>query len=430
MRGISRPYPARLTAAALAAGLAGAGLWGSPVAEPSGTGAPPVAVTANPVPAAVVTDLLGSFGSLVQGLSGATVTAADALLSFPFDAAQIALIGATQPALVPNLLSWLAQFYLNPALSGAPAQALRDDTARAAAQLPFVGPVLADLITRTADEFGAALAGMLPAYYPALGPLAGLWNSDLGRIIEAANLALTGPVRALGTTVAYLGHLPADLAAVTVAALADPALTPGLLSWLAWGLLGNSGPVAMATRHLLSPVLALPGVGGVVSGHLQDLQQGVVRMLEQLPTPIDPYPAGPAAARDSRPGSASASATGTAAAVRPEPGGGTDETIRSEHTGDAAAAGAGAGMAPPAEDADDTSPRRSIRTAKVKPAKKFAPELTGAEPNAGGGPVGGADEGGEKRIPATDSGSVAADPAPVAGRQPGGPGRIGASRMG
>jgi len=436
MSAFARPLPTKLAAAVVAAGVASAGA----VVELPDLRERAATVTAEVANASVVTDVLASLAEIGQGLSYGTATLIDAIATLPFDVAQVGLVALQDTALVPNLVSWLAQYYLNPDPSlpnwWTYAAGLTDNALLVTDNLPFVGASLSQLISQIAAVTAETLESALPDLLPGLAALEGFWASPLGRLINSANFLITGPVWAAATAVTYLGYLPADLEATLEATLTNPADFLGYVSWLADTYLSSLGMLGDVTYWLTLPVTNLPIVGDIAVGILDAVFDVVDGVLGLLPAPVNPYShtielALPSSGEEGI--EIQGAAVAAAVTEDAEAGATTDGAAPAE---DAAAAdtegaggagsgdngtggaepGAGAGVVdetedvePPAEDAAEEagSVRSAIKPTRTKTGNKFAPGSV--TPDAGDAAGSGDTGSGDAGAGADDTGAGADD---------------------
>lgn len=195
---------------------------------------------------AAVTDTLYGLGTGVAVLDSLVGLHVDATISLPFEASLAVLAAAEHPEVAPNVLSYLVQRFVNPAV-GPPIAAYPWETEQTVAVfatlLPYpLGPSVTDpgLVNEGrfafADAFDSVL-GQLPDPLPGYAAVKDVeTNTALGRTIVAGQAIARTPLYTAWTAADYLGDLPANLAA-------DPP-TPGELPTLA----GN------VIRGLLTPV--------------------------------------------------------------------------------------------------------------------------------------------------------------------------------
>ena len=303
MNAITRPLPTKLAAAFLAAGVISTGALVAPDRAPL-----PV-VSVDVANASVITDALYRLGDVVNGAAYGYAITQDAGSSLPFDVATAFAIAAQNPTLAPSLLSWLVNRYANPSYDyGYPSAEtgyftyptyFREYSLELiAGALPFpLGPAGADpgLINGAANAIGQAVGGFLGGVLP--NPAGGIaatdafWETDIGKTVVAANLALTAPVWAFYSTAFYLGYLPADLEATFESAIQNPTEIPGLLSNLVYDLVASDGLVGFLIEDLSAPLRALPGPIGVLAQNVvASLKAGIDNLLSVLPAPIEPTP--------------------------------------------------------------------------------------------------------------------------------------------
>ena len=119
----------------------------------------PRSVTVDVVNASMTTDALRSFGTGVEVLSSLVEIHVDATISLPFEASLAVLAAARHPEIAPNVLSYLVQRFVNPAV-GAPIYAYPWETEQTVALfatlLPHpLGPSATDpgLVLRAGKTF-------------------------------------------------------------------------------------------------------------------------------------------------------------------------------------------------------------------------------------------------------------------------------------
>ena len=292
-----RPHT-KLAAAMVAAGVVSAA---SVVGVPEHLSA----MSADVANASVITDALYRLGNAVDAAAYGVATAADAPISFPFDALSIGLIATQAPSLAPNLLSWLIYRYVNPSdnylNNYTYPWAIKDGSIEPlAALLPApIGTGIINAVNQIADAINDGLAG-LPDPNPGEFATGQFWDSDIGRVINSANFALTAPVWMLYDTAYYLGYLPADLEATVESAIQNPSEIPGLISNLAYWLLSptptNSTPpyaglLPSLIYHATLPLTNLPGPIGELSNNIVNaVYGGLNSLMSLLPPPITPTP--------------------------------------------------------------------------------------------------------------------------------------------
>lgn len=296
MNAAVRPLPTKLAAAFLAAGVISTGALIAP------DRAPLAAMSSDVANASVITDALYNLGDVVVGGAYGYAITQDAGSSLPFDVATAFAIAAQNPTLAPSLFSWLVNRYANPSDEYqwyTYPQDLKDGSIEViAGALPFpLGPagpnqgVIIDGANAIANAINAFLGGVLPDPTAAIGATDAFWETDIGKTVVAANLAVTAPVWAIYSTAYYLGYLPADLEATFESAIQNPAQIPGLLSNLVYGLVSSDGLVGDLIWNFSAPLRALPGPAGVLAENVVDsLYAGIDNLLKVLPAPITPTP--------------------------------------------------------------------------------------------------------------------------------------------
>jgi hypothetical protein len=269
----------------------------------------PPAISADVANASVITDALYGLGLGVGVLSSTVGIHVDATISLPFEATLAVLAAAEHPELGPNVLSYLVQRFVNPAVGG-PIDAypweFRQTIAVLAGLLPYpLGPsasqqgfILA-ASQAVADAFNGVL-GQLADPLPGLAAVNDVkHNTVLGRTVVAGQLAARAPLYAVWNTVNYLGMLPANLAAAFESALQTPNQIPGLISYLVHGLLSPDPEVGLLGKllnNVVDPFTWLPGPVGRTSAtaggwanQLRNVIVGVINgLLSFLPAPVRP----------------------------------------------------------------------------------------------------------------------------------------------
>ncbi|MCV7421156.1 hypothetical protein H7K45_11450 [Mycobacterium yunnanensis] len=291
-----RPLPTKLAAAFLAAGVISTGALIAPDKAPL-----PV-VSSDVANASVITDALYRLGDVVNGAAYGYAITQDAGSSLPFDVATAFAIAAQNPTLAPSLFSWLVNRYANPADDYLywtyPWSFKVDSLEVVAGALPFpLGPsdlgqgVVIDAANAIANAINGFLGGVLPDPTAGVAATDAFWETDIGKTVVAANLAVTAPVYALYSTAYYLGYLPADLEATFESAIQNPAEIPGLLSNLVYGLVSSDGLVGDLIWNFSAPLRALPGpIGELANNVVDSLYTGIDNVLSVLPAPITPTP--------------------------------------------------------------------------------------------------------------------------------------------
>lgn len=289
MNAVSVRPQTKFAAALVAAGVVSAA---SIVGVPEYRGLP--AITTDVANASVVTDALYKLGDAVNGVAAGVTIALDGAFSLPFDALTAIAAAAQNPALSPNVLSWLVQRYVNPSASYMPytyAWDIRAYSIEPLAELlpnPF-GPAIINAVEQISNAIGAALSH-LPSSAPGVDATDAFWGTDIGRTLAAVNYAVTAPVWMLYNTVYYLGYLPADLEATFESAIRNPSEIPGLVSNLVYGLLSPSyGLLGGLLDAAARPFNTLPGpIGELASSVFTAISDSVDHLLSRLPDPISP----------------------------------------------------------------------------------------------------------------------------------------------
>jgi len=296
----ARPHT-RFVAALVAAGVVSAA---TVVRMPE-----PPAISADVANASVITDALYGLGLGVGVLSSTVGIHVDATISLPFEATLAVLAAAEHPELGPNVLSYLVQRFVNPAVGG-PIDAypweFRQTIAVLAGLLPYpLGPSASEqgfilaASQAVADAFNGVL-GQLPDPLPGLAAVNDVRHDTvLGRTVFAGQLAARAPLYAVWNTVNYLGMLPANLVAAFESALQSPNQIPGLISYLVHGLLSPDPEVGLLGKlldNVVDPFTWLPGPIGHASGtavglanQIRNVIAGVLNgLLSFLPPPVRP----------------------------------------------------------------------------------------------------------------------------------------------
>jgi hypothetical protein len=250
----ARPQ-AKFTAAALvAAGMVSA-------ASAAGMSAHPAPPTVSvDVANAAVTDTLVGLGTGVAVVDSLIGLHVDATISLPFEASLAVLAAAERPEVAPNVLSYLVQRFVNPAV-GPPIAAYPWETEQTVALfatlLPYpLGPSATDpgLVNQGrfafADVFDSVL-GQLPDPLPGYDAVKDVSNhTALGGAIVASQNIVRTPLYSAWTAGDYLGSVPAAVAA-------NP--TSGQLPGLAAGLI----------HAVLSPTNHAPEAGVAATTEVQ-----------------------------------------------------------------------------------------------------------------------------------------------------------------
>jgi hypothetical protein len=284
----------RFAAALVAAGVVSAA---SVVGVPEEYRALP-AINADVANASVITDALFDLGYAVDAVASGAAWTSDAASSLPFEAFTAIAIAAQDPSLSPNLLSWLVQRYVNPSDDYLPFtypyEIKYDSILPLAELLPSpIGSSIIDAVNQFADLINNALSG-LPSSAPGVAATSAFWGSDVGRVVLAANQAVTAPVWMMYETAFYLGYLPYDLEATFESAIREPSEIPGLVSNLVYYLLSPDpeyGLLGGLLYYATLPLTTLPGPIGEVATNLRaGIAEGINNVLSLLPAPISPTP--------------------------------------------------------------------------------------------------------------------------------------------
>ena len=304
-----RPHT-RFAAALVAAGVVSAA---SVVSLPEPRAIPTLNVDV--VNASAITDTLYGLGRGVGVLSSLVGIHVDATISLPFEATLALMAAAEHPELSPNILSYLVQRFVNPAV-GPPITAYpwytEQTFAVIASLLPYpLGPSATEIgfvneaRLAFADAFNSVL-GQLPDPLPGFDAVNDVMrNTVLGRSVVAGQLAVRAPLYVVWNTVDYLGMLPANLEAAFESAIQTPNQIPGLISYLVHGLLSPDPKVGLLGKllnNVVDPFTWLPspigasadGTGGLANG-IRSLIVGLMNgLLSFLPAPVRPSALPPA----------------------------------------------------------------------------------------------------------------------------------------
>jgi hypothetical protein len=219
---------------------------------------PPVTID---VANAAVTDPLAGLGTGVAVVDSLIGLHVDATISLPFEASLAVLAVVEHPEVAPNVLSYLVQRFVNPAV-GPPIAAYPWETEQTVALfatlLPHpLGPSATDpgLVNEGrfafADVFNSVL-GQLPDPMPGYEAVKDVSNNTaLGGAIVAGQNTVRTPLYAAWTAADYLGNLPA-----AVAATPSPGQLPGLAGGLIHAVLSptNHAPEAVTpASRIASP---------------------------------------------------------------------------------------------------------------------------------------------------------------------------------
>lgn len=302
-----RISPTKLAAAVLAAGV----VTTTSVANlPGPQRLPSVSIAvAN---ASAVTDAVYGLGDGVGFLTSMVGIHVDATVSLPFEATLVALAAAQDPTVAPNVLSYLVQRFVNPAV-GDPIHAYPYDTEQAFAVLATLFPyplgssvTEPGLVNEARLAFAAAfnsVLGQLPDPIPGYDAVRDVMTDTvLGGTVVAAQLAARAPLYMAWNIANYLGYLPANLEATFESAIADPGQIPGLTSNLVYGLLSPDPKVGLFGQLLddvVHPLTWLPapigqstnrtaGLANEIRAGINDTTNGI---LSVLPAPVKPVAA-------------------------------------------------------------------------------------------------------------------------------------------
>jgi hypothetical protein len=259
--------------------------------------------------ASAVTNALYGVGDGVGFLSSMVGIHADATISLPFEASLAVLAAAQNPTVAPNVLSYLVQRFVNPAV-GDPIHAYPYDTEQAFAVLATLFPaplgpsaaapgLINDARLAFADVFNSVL-GQLPDPLPGYDAVQDVMNDTvLGGTIVAGQLAVRAPLYAAWNIANYLGYLPANVEASVESAVQTPDQIPGLASNLVYGLLSPDSRVGLFGQLLddtVNPATWLPapiGQSTTPSTGLANQTRAAIddvtdKLLSVLPKPVKP----------------------------------------------------------------------------------------------------------------------------------------------
>jgi hypothetical protein len=259
--------------------------------------------------ASAVTDALYSLGKGTEVLSSLVGIHVDATISLPFEATLAVMAAAQNPELSPNVLSYLVQRFVNPAV-GPPITAYPWETEQTAALvaslLPYpLGPSATEpgLVLEAARDFADLfndVLGRLPDPLPGFDAVQAVMNDTvLGGAVVAGQLAVRAPLYMAWNTANYLGNVPVNLEATLESAIATPNQIPGLVSNLVYGLLSPDAKVGLLGQLLnnaVDPATWLPapiGFGsnaavGLANQARDAITAAVNGFLSMLPAPVTP----------------------------------------------------------------------------------------------------------------------------------------------
>ncbi|WP_239591497.1 hypothetical protein [Mycolicibacterium tusciae] len=303
MNAFVRPHT-KLAAALLAAGMVSAT---SVVSLPADRELP--TISADVAYTSAATDFLVGAGQGVEVLTALVGIHVDAVISLPFEATLAILAAARHPELSNNVLSFLVQRFVNPAV-GDPIHAYPWDTrlavARLADLLPYpLGPsasgsgLLLAGSQAFADVFNSVL-GRLADPIPGFEAVQDVMNNTaLGGAVVAGHLLARAPMNMAWNSVNYLGYLPANVLATLESAIQRPDQIPGLISNLVYGLLSPDPEIGLFGKllnNIVDPFTWLPAPLGYTSDamrgwayQIRDIIAGVMSgMLSLLPAPVAP----------------------------------------------------------------------------------------------------------------------------------------------
>jgi hypothetical protein len=259
--------------------------------------------------ASAITDSLYGVGDGVGFLTSMVGIHVDATVSLPFEATLAVLAAAQHPDVAPNVLSYLVQRFVNPAV-GPPIAAYPWETEQAFAVLATLlpdplGPNATEpgLVNQArlafADVFNSVL-GQLPDPMPGYDAVQDVMNDTvLGGTVVAGQLAARAPLYLAWNTANYLGYLPANVEASLESAAATPDQIPSLASNLVYGLLSPDARVGLVGQLLdnaVDPFTWLPkpigqsanpkvGLANEIRTVIDDATGGI---LSALPKPVQP----------------------------------------------------------------------------------------------------------------------------------------------
>jgi len=293
-----RPHT-RLASALLAAGVVATA---SPLIQVPERAVPSVSFAAVQ-PTSVVTDVLNNVGDVVYGATWALSAPIYGLVSLPWNAVYALTTAVKDPALIPSVLSYVAQIYFNPdSTSGGTAYGVKEGLLEIISTLP--NP-LGTWAAGTVNTFSALVDGLFSAFPDSTA--GGDVFEDLayyltpGRALFAVRQALVAPVEIIADVLTWLGYLPGQLEATLESAIRAPAEIPGLFSNLVRSVVDlNTGVLGWVVRDLVRPLRYLPDPIGdtLANGYFGLAQQwhmaqtvAVGNLLDALlPAPVTPTP--------------------------------------------------------------------------------------------------------------------------------------------
>ncbi len=292
-----RPHT-KIMSAVLAAGVVAAA---APAWVPEAQEAAARVSTQAVQPAGFISDFLENIGYTVAGIGNSIVIPIDAAISAPFDAFSALLVGLQTSEYRNDVASWLVNRYLNPS----DLYADQGDYWIFTYPNEFKDYGLGNLIALLPPSAQAAITsfvnGIADRINSVLGDLADpvtgnavmnsfFWDTGIGRVVNSVNAIPMAPIRAILDTVNYAGWLPYELFSTLEAAVQDPRDIPGLISNLAWGLLGEYGLLGDVIHDLSFPVTNLPGLIGQISTQIVNVVYKLLNgVLSLLPDPVSPY---------------------------------------------------------------------------------------------------------------------------------------------
>lgn len=353
-----RPHT-KMMSAVLAAGVVVAA---APAWVPEAQEAAAAVSTQAVQPAGFISDLLWNVGRTANGIGSSILIPIDALITLPFDAFSALLVGLQTSEYRADLASWLANRYLNPSDLYADEGPYTYPNAfknwgleDAIALLPPSAQVaITAFVNGIADRINGVLGDLAD---PITGEyvMQAFWGSGLGRVAESLRGVFVAPLWAVSDVVNYAGYLPYELFSTLEAAVQDPRDIPGLISNVAWRLLGPDGLVGDLIYDFSYPLTNLPGLVGQISTQVRDVIYNVLaRVLSILPAPISPWSSAAARVADD-----TAEFEGAAA----------DSIV--------GAFGAGPANLVPVSDVDESDP---VETEPIAP-EEVAPEAVSPEPS-------------------------------------------------
>lgn len=292
-----RPHT-KMMSAVLAAGVVVAA---APAWVPEAQEAAATVSTQAVQPAGFISDFLENIGYTVAGIGNSIVIPIDAAISAPFDAFSALLVGLQTSEYRNDVASWLVNRYLNPSdlyadqgdywIFTYPNEFKDYGLGNLIALLPpSAQAAITNFVNGIADRINSVLGDLADPVTGDAVMNSFFWDTGIGRVVNSVNAIPMAPIRAILDTVNYAGWLPYELFSTLEAAVQDPRDIPGLISNLAWGLLGEYGLLGNVIHDLSFPVTNLPGLIGQISTQIVN---GVYKLLNGvlslLPDPVSPY---------------------------------------------------------------------------------------------------------------------------------------------